>query len=150
MPHDSGRIRKGVLTLATVGTHCILELYDCPPVLLNDEAYVKDALRESVACGLAELLHEVSHHFHPQGVTALALIAESHVAIHTWPEYGYAAVDVFTCGQTADPVRACDRLVTAFRAERHSLRKLARGSAVGDRVAAEAAAAGAVLPIGEV
>lgn len=129
-PKDGGPGRgavTGTLTLEAVGTHFIAELYDCPPELLNDEVFVKNALRESVNHGLATLLHEVSHQFHPQGVTALALIAESHIAIHTWPEYGYAAADVFTCGDQADPARACRYLIQAFQARRHSLTKLGRG-----------------------
>ncbi|MBN2559942.1 MAG: adenosylmethionine decarboxylase [Phycisphaerae bacterium] len=108
-------------------THCILELYDCPSHLLDDKAFVTNALREAVEHGLATLLHEVSHHFHPQGVTALALISESHLSIHTWPEYGYAAADVFTCGETAQPEKACVHLVRVFQAGRHSLTKLTRG-----------------------
>lgn len=77
---------------------------------------------------MATLLHEVSHSFHPQGVTALGLIAESHVAIHTWPEFGYAAVDVFTCGEKASAERACLFLVEALQAGRHSMVKLSRGT----------------------
>ncbi len=113
------------------GTHCICELYECPPALLNDEQFVKQALREAVNQGMATLLHEVSHHFHPQGVTALGLIAESHLAIHTWPEYSYAAVDVFTCGNRADAEKACRYLARTFRAGRYSLRNVPRGSEIG-------------------
>jgi S-adenosylmethionine decarboxylase len=70
---------------------------------------------------------EVSHKFHPQGVTALGLLSESHISIHTWPEHGYAAADVFTCGDRANPQRACNYLLKAFEATRHSLTKLVRG-----------------------
>lgn len=117
------------------GTHCICELYECPPALLNDEQFVKQALREAVNQGMATLLHEVSHRFHPQGVTALGLIAESHIAIHTWPEYSYAAVDVFTCGNRADAEKACRYLIRALQAGRHSLRKLSRGAELGGAAA---------------
>ena len=115
-------------TLEASGTHCICELYDCPSGLLNDRAFVEKALRGAVAQGMATLLHEVSHKFHPQGVTALALIAESHVAIHTWPEYGYAGVDVFTCGDRASAEKACAYLIREFQAGRHTMKKLARGT----------------------
>ena len=114
--------------METTGIHCLVELYDCPRDLLNDEGFITRALRGAVEEGLATLLHEVSHHFHPQGVTALGLIAESHVAIHTWPEHGYAAVDVFTCGERASAEKACLYLVRALRAGRHSLQKLTRGT----------------------
>jgi S-adenosylmethionine decarboxylase len=104
------------------------ELYECPRNLLDDEGFIKGTLREAVDEGFATLLHEVSHHFRPQGVTALALIAESHLAIHTWPEHGYAAVDVFTCGDRANAERACRYLARALNAGRCSMKKLVRGT----------------------
>jgi S-adenosylmethionine decarboxylase len=113
--------------LANIGTHCIVELYGCPRELLNDEQFVRDALREATSHGLATLMGEVSHSFDPQGVTALALLAESHIAIHTWPEHGYAAADIFTCGDRANPQKASNFLIMKFQAERHSLTKLVRG-----------------------
>lgn len=113
--------------LKSFGIHCIAELYECPPALLDDEAHVKKSLREAVEYGFASLLHEVSHKFTPQGVTALALIAESHVAIHTWPEYGYIAADAFTCGDEANAEKAVEYLIRAFKAGRHSIRTLNRG-----------------------
>jgi len=88
---------------------------------------VKDALRGASNHGLATLMGEVSHHFQPQGVTALGLLAESHISIHTWPEHGYAAADIFTCGDRSNPQRAADFLIRRFRAVRHSLTKLVRG-----------------------
>ena len=110
-----------------IGTHFIADLYECPRDLLDDESFITKSLREAVDRGMATLLHQVSHHFEPQGVTALALIAESHVAVHTWPEYGYAAIDVFTCGDRASAEKACNYLVGAFQAQRHTLEKLVRG-----------------------
>ncbi len=119
--------------LEAAGTHCIVELYECPRDLLNDEGFIKEALREAVNRGMATLLHEVSHRFHPQGVTALGLIEESHVAIHTWPEHGYAAVDVFTCGSRASAEEACKQLIKALRPGRHSMTNLRRGTEVARR-----------------
>lgn len=129
------------LALEPVGIHYIAELYDCPPALLDDERFIKGALRDSVDRGMATLLHGVSHHFHPQGVTALGLIAESHVAIHTWPEYGYAAVDVFTCGAVASAEKACAYLAEALESRRHTMRKLERGPEVTGPVPASPAGA---------
>ncbi|RME39424.1 MAG: adenosylmethionine decarboxylase [Planctomycetota bacterium] len=120
-------------TLEQAGIHCIAELYDCPPALLDDEAFITASLREAANQGMATLLHEVSHRFHPQGVTALGLIAESHIAIHTWPEFGYAAVDVFTCGERASAERACLYLVEALQASRHTLVKVPRGTGLKGR-----------------
>lgn len=118
--------------MEATGIHCIAELYDCPHDLLNDQEAIVQALRDSVKHGMATLLHEVSHSFHPQGVTALALIAESHLAVHTWPECGYAAADVFTCGDQASAEKACEFLVQALQAKRYVIRKLERGLAVAD------------------
>lgn len=112
--------------LAPVGLHCILELYGCPAHLLNDALLIRDLLREAANQARSTLLNEVFHQFEPQGVTALALLAESHISIHTWPELGYAAVDVFTCGDTADPETACQYLIEALQATQHTLSKLYR------------------------
>lgn len=111
-----------------IGTHCIIELYDCPADLLNDQEFVKQAIREASEVGCTDLLGEVSHHFTPQGVTALGLLAESHISVHTWPECNYAAGDVFTCGDRAKAERACMYLAEKFRAGRHSYFKLIRGT----------------------
>jgi len=76
---------------------------------------------------MSTLLKQVTQKFKPQGVTSLVLLAESHMSIHTWPEYGYAAVDAFTCGEGADPERACLFIAGKLRAGRHALRTIARG-----------------------
>jgi S-adenosylmethionine decarboxylase len=111
---------------AAVGFHCILELYDCSKALLNDADFVRQSLRDAATQAKATLLNEVLHQFEPQGITALALLSESHISIHTWPEVGYAALDVFTCGHHTDPEEACKHMVKAFKAERHILKKLRR------------------------
>lgn len=111
---------------APVGIHCILELYDCPAQLLNDASFIQQTLREAAKQAQSTLLGEVLHKFEPQGITALALLAESHISVHTWPEAGYAAVDVFTCGEHTDPEKACLYLVHVLQAGRHSLCKLPR------------------------
>ena len=113
--------------MGTVGTHCILEMFDCPVSLLDDVGFVKRALAEAAKTGLSTLLNQVSHRFHPQGVTAVGLLAESHLSIHTWPEYQYAGADMFTCGHTADPKAACLHLVNVFKAGRYDLICLPRG-----------------------
>ncbi|MGB8701326.1 MAG: adenosylmethionine decarboxylase [Thermosynechococcaceae cyanobacterium] len=112
--------------LASVGSHCILELYDCPGMLLNDASFIQRSLREAARAANATLLDEVLHQFDPQGVTALALLSESHISVHTWPEVGYAALDVFTCGHHTDPEEACRYLIEAFQAGSHAMTKLRR------------------------
>jgi len=113
-----------------VGKHCILELYGCNPARLDDEAFLRSMITTAVQQAGATLLNLISHHFEPQGVTALALLAESHLSIHTWPESGYAAVDVFTCGDHTMPERACQILCRDLEATDHSLRSFRRETPV--------------------
>lgn len=113
--------------MPSIGSHCILELHDCPAELLDDKERVIDALRSAATKARATLLGEVAHRFEPQGVTALALLAESHISMHTWPELGYAACDVFTCGETCEPEQACMLLIEAMQAGRYDLRRFSRG-----------------------
>ena len=94
-----------------VGKHCILELYGCSPAKLDDESFLRSTITAAVQQAGATLLNLITHQFAPQGITGLALLAESHLSIHTWPEAGYAAVDVFTCGDHTMPERACQVLV---------------------------------------
>ncbi|MGE4553346.1 MAG: adenosylmethionine decarboxylase [Desulfovibrionaceae bacterium] len=122
---------------STVGTHCILELVGCPVALLNDEAYVRRAAATAVHEAGCTLIGLQSHRFSPQGVTALALLAESHLSIHTWPEHGFAAVDMFTCGPAESVRTACAGLVRAFRATEHSAVILPRGRGMAESVLPE-------------
>ncbi len=110
-----------------VGVHCMLELYGCPVELLNDIEFIKQTLADAAEIARSTLLERISHQFHPQGVTALALLAESHISIHTWPENGYIAADVFTCGEHTKPVDACQFIARAFKSSKHLLMKLPRG-----------------------
>jgi S-adenosylmethionine decarboxylase len=112
---------------APVGVHCILELYNCPTDLLNDIEFIKQTLEEAAKTAQSTLLDKIAHQFTPYGVTALALLAESHISIHTWPENGYIAADVFTCGEHAKPIEACEYLARSFKAGKHLLMKLPRG-----------------------
>ena len=109
-----------------VGKHCLLELYECDASKLNDEAFVRTSLTYASKTAGARLLNLITYKFQPQGVTGMALLAESHISIHTWPEQKYAAIDVFTCGEKALPEKACNFLVKEFSAKRNSLRTLYR------------------------
>ena len=109
-----------------VGKHCILELYDCDHSKLDDEAFLRTTITTAAKRAGATLLNLITHRFDPQGVTGLALLAESHISIHTWPENGYAAVDVFTCGDHTMPESACEHLRTELGARKHALRSFLR------------------------
>ena len=109
-----------------IGRHCILELYQCDHAKLNDEAFIRTTITTSAKIAGATLLNLVTHSFNPQGVTGLALLAESHISIHTWPEIGYAAIDVFTCGDHAMPEKACEQLSKDLLAKYSSFKNIAR------------------------
>ncbi len=109
-----------------LGQHCILELYDCNEFKLNDEAFLRHTIGLAVKLSGATLLNLITHRFEPQGVTGLALLAESHISIHTWPETGYAAVDVFTCGDHTMPERACEVISRELSARHFSLKSFQR------------------------
>jgi len=109
-----------------VGKHCILELYDCDQAKLNDEAFIRTTITTAAKRAGATLLNLITHRFEPQGVTGLALLAESHISIHTWPENGYAAVDVFTCGDQTMPEQACELLRQELGAKSHALKSFQR------------------------
>jgi S-adenosylmethionine decarboxylase len=114
-----------------IGKHCILELYDCNPSKLDDEAFLRDTITTAAKRAGATLLNLITHRFQPQGVTGLALLAESHISIHTWPESGYAAVDVFTCGDHTMPEKACLTLAAELDSQHHKLTSFRRETPSG-------------------
>jgi S-adenosylmethionine decarboxylase len=109
-----------------LGRHVIIELWGCGDVI-NDAELVQSAMRRAVDAANATLLNIFVHEFSPQGVTGVAVLAESHLSIHTWPEYGYVAADVFTCGSTTKPEAAAEVLRIAFEATSADVRELERG-----------------------
>ena len=106
--------------------HLLLELYRCNYEKLNDESFLRCAVNRAAKLANATVLNLISNKFEPQGVTAIALLAESHISIHTWPESNYSAVDIFTCGQNMMPELASQYLIESLMAEEHSLRVIAR------------------------
>ena len=106
--------------------HLLLELYRCDYEKLNDESFLRWKLNRAAKLANATVLNLISNKFEPQGVTAIALLAESHISIHTWPESNYSAVDIFTCGENMLPELASQYLIEAFKAEEHFLRVIER------------------------
>ena len=106
--------------------HFLLELYRCNYEKLNDESFLRCTLDRAAKLAKATVLNLISNKFEPQGVTAIALLAESHISIHTWPESNYSAVDIFTCGQNMMPELASQYLIQALKAEEHFLRVIER------------------------
>ena len=116
--------------------HLLLELYRCDCEKLNDESFLRCTLNRAAKLANATVLNLISNKFEPQGVTAIALLAESHISIHTWPESNYSAVDIFTCGQNVMPELASQYFIQALNAEEHSLRVIERNppSAVSKQI----------------
>ena len=110
--------------------HLLLELYRCDYEKLNDESFLRCTLNKAAKFANATVLNLISNKFEPQGVTAIALLAESHISIHTWPESNYSAIDIFTCGQKMLPEFASKYLIEALKAEEHSLRIIERNPPV--------------------
>ena len=110
-----------------LGRHLLVELNDCDRGVLNDLDILRDAMLEAAIKSGAVILGDSFHRFNPQGVSGVVVIAESHLSVHTWPEYGYAAVDVFTCGTAVNPQMAADVLIERLGSKNHSLTEIKRG-----------------------
>ncbi len=109
------------------GIHLIVDLWGAER--LDDLAHVEATLRAAVTAAKATLLHIHLHHFTPnQGISGVAVLAESHISIHTWPENGYAALDVFMCGG-AEPQATIEILRAAFKPDRLRVEEILRGRA---------------------
>ena len=110
-----------------LGRHLLLELFDCDLDAINNLESVKSALVEAARRAQATIVDVVFHEFNPFGISGVVVIAESHLSIHTWPEYRYAAVDIFSCGATLQPEVAASYLVEQLGAERTSVVEMQRG-----------------------
>lgn len=110
-----------------LGRHILAEFYECNPNILNNVEIIEQLMEKAaIACG-ASVVQKCFHVFNPYGVSGVIVIAESHLAIHTWPELGYAAVDIFTCGDTVDPKIAYECLKFDFSAQNSNYTELKRG-----------------------
>lgn len=111
-----------------LGKHLILELKDCDRKRLSDLDFLRNTLLSACRAAGAIILGESFHSFPPYGgVSGVVVIAESHFSVHTWPEYGYAAIDIFTCGNSLQPEGAVELLVRELQARDHSILELNRG-----------------------
>lgn len=116
-----------------VGNHLVVDAWQAPADLLNNPQRIRQALLKAIDAGEATLIDLCVHQFSPHGVTATATLAESHIAIHTWPEYGYFAADLFFCGQ-GKPEKAMKLLQTALQAKQIELREIERGFPIAQPV----------------
>jgi len=110
-----------------LGRHLLAELSNCRPGILDDLAGLESILKESARRSKATVVETVFHRYNPQGLSGIVVIAESHISIHTWPEYNYAAIDCFTCGTSVDPMKALLYIKEAFGCNEMAVRDLSRG-----------------------
>lgn len=110
-----------------LGKHLLLELKDCNRETLNDLQLLKKLMIEAAIEAGAHVMGDSFHRFEPQGVSGVVVIAESHLFIHTWPEHGYAAVDIFTCGTAVKPRTAAQLVINKLEAKKHSILEIQRG-----------------------
>ena len=125
-----------------LGRQLLIDLFECPAALLDNEEFIAATMVSAARESGASVVNSTFHRFLPCGVSGVVAIRESHLAIHTWPEYGYAAVDIFTCGDSIDPEDAVPYIVTALGAGDHSIISLKRGilPAIPDAVGVPATA----------
>ena len=110
-----------------LGRHVLLDLYDCSKEKLNDLVFLEKQLKKAVEIAEATLVNTLFHQFSPHGVTGIALIEESHLSIHTWPEHNYAAIDLFTCSDSMKTTEAVSFLVEQLESKRQETRDVKRG-----------------------
>jgi len=108
------------------GRHLILDLYNCDPGILDDYEELQRLLEASLVMAKANILRIIGEKFKPQGVTLLALLAESHASIHTWPQLGYCAIDLYTCGDTTQTHKAAEFLKQKLKAKISEQKELKR------------------------
>jgi S-adenosylmethionine decarboxylase len=120
-PSDSSAI-----TATALATHVLIECWGLSHEVLDDADGLEAALREAARAARCEVLGAVKHRFHPQGASVVLLVAESHLSVHTWPEHGYAAFDILTCGK-ALPEQGVEALLGRLKPARHAVQRIARG-----------------------
>jgi S-adenosylmethionine decarboxylase proenzyme len=113
--------------LAALAKHLLIELKDCNTDLLNDMEYLRTVLTDVAKYIGAAVIKDSFYQFSPQGISGVVIIAESHISIHTWPEYNFAAVDVFTCGDVIEPKNAIKPLAEKLKAKSTTYIELKRG-----------------------
>jgi S-adenosylmethionine decarboxylase len=110
-----------------LGRHVLAEIYGCDFEVLDDIRRVEEIMVGAALAAGAQIREVVFHKFSPQGISGVVVISESHLTIHTWPELGYAAVDVFTCGDNVNPWDACQYLAREFQARHMTAQETKRG-----------------------
>jgi S-adenosylmethionine decarboxylase len=121
-------MRKMELGETALGRHVLIEFYGCPSELIENNALIEQHMCGAANYSGATIVESVFHHFNPYGVSGAVIIKESHLTIHTWPEYGFVSVDVYTCGDSVNPWKAADYLSEKLQAKKTESIEVPRGT----------------------
>ena len=113
--------------MESLGVHILAEFYECDVKAINDVKIVEEALLQAAKVAKATVIGSSFHIFKPHGVSGVVVISESHLAIHSWPQYAYAAVDIFTCGEDVNPMDAFEYLKKRFKTKNATSQIVQRG-----------------------
>lgn len=105
----------------------MVELYHCDSKVIGDVRQIEEIMVGAAKAAKAHIVDVVFHNFNPNGVSGVVVIAESHLSIHTWPEYNFASIDIYTCGSTVNPWKAFDYLKKHFKAANVTAMEMKRG-----------------------
>lgn len=110
-----------------LGNQYLAEFYGCCVDILNSKDRIREAMIQAANIAKATIVADVFHEFNPHGISGVVVIAESHIAIHSWPEHKCAAIDIFTCSDKMNPQAAIDYLKSVFKAQKVEVKAIARG-----------------------
>lgn len=113
--------------MKTLGRHLLVELYQCDSRVIGDVRKIEEIMVGAAKYAKATIVDVVFHNFNPNGISGVIVIQESHLAIHTWPEFGFASIDIYTCGSKVNPWRAYDYLSKHFKAKNVTAMEFKRG-----------------------
>lgn len=116
--------------MQALGYHTLVELYECNSEKINNTNFVKETLLEATKIANLSVVKTVLHNFNPIGVSGVIVIEESHVAIHTWPEYNYVALDFFTCNTSYNLSESIKYIKNKFNSKKIEIKELKRGENV--------------------
>lgn len=115
------------MNIEQLGRHILVEYYNCDKELLKDATFIENIMKDAAIKTNATIVTSCFHTFNPWGVSGAVIIQESHLTIHTWPEYGYAAVDLFTCGDKVNPWLGFNYLEDSLKCEKSESTEISRG-----------------------
>jgi S-adenosylmethionine decarboxylase len=116
--------------LGALGYNIFADMYGCDASILNDVEYLRAVMKEAARKGNMSVVRTIFHRYEPHGVTGVVIVKESHLAIHTWPEYSFASVDIFLCGTNSNPYEALKYIELKLRPKKVYTNSMERGMAI--------------------